>query len=148
METTHKHPMKPEMLKFVLAAEKNNDGASFTVVSKKTGKDFTYKISRSSFAGKFYTHVYIEQNYLEFKRLGSYFRGLIWAKNENGKNMPVKTLAADSIAYILQKVEEQKFDLLDSQIEILHLGNCLRCGATLTDAKSIEIGLGPVCRKF
>ena len=46
----------------------------------------------------------------------------------------------------LRKIEQGKFDLLNDNIEFFHLGKCLRCGKTLTDQESINIGLGPVCR--
>jgi hypothetical protein len=51
-----------------------------------------------------------------------------------------------AIAYVLGKAETKNFGLLDSLVEVMHTGNCLVCGKTLTDAKSIEFGLGPICR--
>jgi len=40
------------------------------------------------------------------------------------------------------------FDNLNQSVDIFHLGKCLKCGKTLTDSNSIEVGFGPVCRNF
>jgi hypothetical protein len=125
----------------VINREKNNKGADFTIRSLKTGKDYTYKIARSLYNGKWYTHVKVEVEYLRFVRLGTYFNGRITHKGNI-----VDSPSAVAIAYVLGKVEAKAFDFLDSAIEVMHTGNCLVCGKTLTDADSITFGLGPVCR--
>ena len=135
------HVISAENLFEVINREKNNKGADFTIRSKKTGKDYTYSISRSLYNGKWYTHVKVETEYLKFVRLGTYFNGRITHKG----NM-VDSPSAVAIAYILAKVEAKAFDFLDSVTEVMHTGNCLVCGKTLTDADSIAFGLGPVCR--
>lgn len=141
MNTQHK--ISSTALEMVLMAPKNNVGASFTVRSKSTGKDYTYRIKRSVFNGNWFTHIFVEKTYLHFDYLGSYFQGKIWSKKK-----VVETPAAIAIAWVLQKVEEKKFVMLDTEkIDLFHLGSCLRCGKTLTDSESIEHGLGPVCRK-
>ena len=134
------HVISSTALEFVIKAEKNNSGADFTVKSLKSGKDYTFAISRSQFKGKWYTHVKVETGYLQFTRLGSYFNGKIFNKGQ-----VVNSPSAIAIAFILNKVEEGKFDYLDENVEVMHKGSCLRCSRTLTDAKSIERGLGPVC---
>ena len=125
----------------VLSATANNKGAEFTATSLRTGKDFTFKIARKEFQGKWYTHLYVETEYLQFKHLGTYFGGKVWKKRSE-----VDTPSAKAIGWILANVEANRSDFVDSNVQITHLGKCLRCGKTLTDAKSIEIGLGPVCR--
>lgn len=135
-----KNTISPSTLKQVISREKNNNGSSFTVKSIATGKDYTYKISRSEWKGKWYTHVKVETQYLEFKRLGSYFNGKIYNKGK-----VVETPSAIAIAFVLNKVEQGKIAWLDGKVELMHLGSCMACGKTLTDANSIELGLGPVC---
>lgn len=125
----------------VITREKNNKGADFTIRSLKTGKDYTYSISRSQYNGKWYTHIKVETEYLIFKRLGTYFNGRITHKGQ-----VVDSPSAIAIAYVLAKVEAKQFDFLDSAVEVMHTGRCLVCGKTLTDADSIAFGLGPVCR--
>jgi hypothetical protein len=133
--------IKSVALSSVLSATANNKGAEFTAKSLRTNKDYTFQISRNEFQGKWYTHLYVETEYLQFKHLGTYLNGKVFKKRE-----VVETPSAIAIGWILAKVEEGKADLVDAQVQITHLGKCLRCGRTLTDATSIEIGLGPVCR--
>ena len=124
----------------VVTREKNNNGAVFTVKSLKTKKDFTYKISRKFWNKKWYTHVRCENGYLNFNYLGTYFNGKIFKKGA------VNTIpTAESIAFILKWVEQGKFEWLDTHMEVMHEGKCLCCGKTLTDANSIQKGIGPVC---
>lgn len=130
----------PKALGIVLKAEKNNNGAPFTVRSRATGKDFTFKISRSEWNGAFYTHLKVEAGYLDFKYLGTYKNGIIQRKGQ-----VVDSISTKSIAFILRKIEAEKFEELESLVEFFHLGSCVRCGRTLTDAHSIESGLGPIC---
>lgn len=138
-----KHTIKSEALEMVIKAEKNNKGADFTIKSLASGKDYTYAINRSFFNGKWYTHIKVEQGYMQFKRIGSYFKGKIY-----DKGTVVETPSAVAIAWVLNKVEEGKFDLLNEKVEVMHTGCCLRCGRTLTDAQSIERGLGPTCKSL
>ena len=136
-----KNPFDAQTLHIVIFAEKNNGGAAFTVRSKVTGKDFTFKINRSEFKGKWFTHVKVEQGYMNFNYLGSYFNGMLYKKRQ-----PVKTPAAVAIAWVLNHIENQKFNTLKEGVELMHLGCCLKCGRPLTDADSIQQRLGPVCR--
>ena len=135
--------VKPEALAEVLKSEKNNKGGRFTVKSKSTGKDFTYQISRSQFKNKWYTQVFIETQYLSFKHLGVF-------KNEGifKAGAPVTTPSAMGIAWLLKNVERGRVAAIASQADIYHTGKCLKCGKELTDAVSIEVGLGPVCRGY
>lgn len=127
----------------ILKSFKNKKGSPFTIQSRKTGKDFTFRVSRSEFNDKWYTHVWVEKNYLEFYHIGTYFRGNVYKNRKK-----VRTPAARAIAYLLGNVELKKFEKLDNQIDILHTGNCISCGRTLTDVESIERGIGPVCSQL
>jgi len=135
------HQISSKALHKVITRQSKNNGSEFTIRSSKSGKDFTYKISRSLYNDKWYTHVYVETNYLSFTKLGHYSGGKIWSKGSI-----VSTQSALGIAFILEKVESENFELLDKICQVFHLGNCLVCGKVLTDANSIEIGLGPHCR--
>lgn len=134
------HIISSSALFSVIKAEKNNSGSDFTIKSIATGKDYTYAISRSKFKGNWYTHISVEQEYLKFVRLGTYLNGKIYNKGQ-----VVNTPSADAIAWVLLRVEQSKFDLLDEKVQVMHKGSCIRCGRTLTDAQSIERGLGPTC---
>lgn len=129
-----------ETLHSVITSKKNKSGGVFTLLSVETGTDYTYKISRTEYRGKWYTHVKVETGYMEFSYLGHYFRGHVRRK---GKIIDSPTAVA--ISFVLRKVEQGMFDWLDERMEIMHTGKCLSCGRTLTDAESIKRGVGPVC---
>ena len=135
-----KHIISSTTLNSVIKAEKNNDGASFNIKSLVTGKEYTYTISRKKFNDKWYTHISVEMGYMNFKRIGTYFKGKIF-----NKSAVINTPSASAIAWVLRKVEEGKFNLLNQSVEITHMGSCLRCGKPLTDSNSVGRGLGPTC---
>jgi hypothetical protein len=134
------HLISSSALLNVIAPEKNNKGAEFTVTSKKTGVEYTYSISRKEFKGKWYTHIRVEKQYQKFTYLGSYFKGKLFHKGQ-----VIKTPAALAIAHVLGAVENGHITKLDQLMELRHTGNCLRCGRELTDSNSIDRGLGPTC---
>jgi hypothetical protein len=113
------HKISSTALASVLNSEKNNSGADFTLKSIATGKDYTYKIARK----------------------GTYFKGAI-----RRKGAQITTPSAQAIAFVLDRVESEQFAFLDAKMDLMHKGSCLVCGRTLTDANSIESGLGPICR--
>jgi hypothetical protein len=129
-----------EALYNVVKREKNNNGSNFTIKSLKTGKDFTFQIRRAEFNGKWYTHVSVETRYLDFNYLGSYFNGKIYRKGGI-----VETPTSKVIAFVLLWVEKRAFEWLNKNVDVMHTGSCLCCGRELTDAVSIQRGLGPVC---
>ena len=142
---SHSHKISSEALKSVLVSTKketsNLKGGSFTIKSNATGKDFTFRIVTKPYKGRTYTHVYVETQYLNFKHLGTYFKGKIY-KNSKA----VTSDSAKAIAFVMAKVEKGAFSWLDNNITVYHLGKCLKCGRALTDAQSIEVGLGSVCQ--
>lgn len=140
MSTAHK--IDPSALGAVIATEKKHHGAPFTVRSKDTGKDYTYKISRSQYQNRWFTHIRVETRYLNFDHIGVFVNGGILKQRQ-----PVETPAASAIAWVLRQVEKKQFDKLSQSVEIMHTGKCICCGRELTDAESIDSGLGPICRK-
>ena len=129
-----------ELLALVLGGN-----AVFTLVSKKTGARYTYKVTAATDTkGMFFAKVLIGADnwrnyaYIGFIKAGqtgliagkkgdprkAYFKGLDWF---------LRQLAAGA------DVEEQ--------VEFWHVGKCVRCGRRLTVPSSIETGLGPECAK-
>lgn len=129
---------KPSALLAVLQGTTESSGAEFTVRSNKTQKEYTYRLKRKFFNGKWYTFAAVEKNYLEFHYLGHYFLGAIIYKR-----LMVETPAAMALAWFLRQVEQGK--PLD-EVTVFHFGRCLKCGRALTDSTSIELGMGPTCR--
>lgn len=133
--------IQAENLKHIFREKKNN-GAEFTVQSLRTGKDYTFKVSRSKFKDYWYTHVYVEQGYDNFVRLGTF---TATGKISN-KQTEVKTPAAEAIAWLLRQVVNKDYAKIRQNVKVMHTGSCLVCGRKLTDAVSIQTGIGPVCR--
>tara|TARA_B110001454_G_scaffold137451_1_gene127770 strand:- start:318 stop:755 length:438 start_codon:yes stop_codon:yes gene_type:complete len=141
----NRHKISSESLKSVLVSVQkettNLKGGVFTLKSNSTNKDFTFRIITKPFKDKTYTHVYVETQYMNFKHLGTYFKGKIY---KGGKS--VESSSTKAIGFVMNKVEKGSFGWLDANVSVYHLGSCLKCGRALTDAKSIELGLGSVCQ--
>lgn len=142
------HKISALNLKHFISTEgKRLNGAAFTIRSKRTGKDFTFKVSQIPFKGVNYLHIKTETEYLNFRYTGWYRDGEVVRKDKNtGKTNPVTTPASSAVAWFLRQLFAGNYAGLDSGLDIFHLGKCLKCGKTLTDSQSIEIGIGPVCR--
>jgi len=143
------HSISPENLSslFVADGEKKLNGAPFTIRSKKTMKDFTFKIAQKPFKGYPYLHVSVEKGYLEFGYMGYFRDGQIVKKNKlNGTTEVVHTPAASAVSWLLRQLKAKKYGELKDSIQLFHTGHCLKCGKTLTDAISITTGFGPICR--
>jgi hypothetical protein len=127
----------PHALASLVTGETRVSGAPFTVRSKVTGKDYTFRIARVPYNGRWYSHVNVETGYLNFQYLGFYTEGRILRKGKL-----VDTPAALAAAWLLRNLENP--GQLNA-VDLFHTGRCLKCGRELTDAVSIEAGLGPVC---
>jgi hypothetical protein len=137
-----KSPISPLTIKTLLAdSNKQSNGAPITIKSKNTGKDYTFKLARKFFNDKGYLHIKVETQYMDFKYLGHYKNGTIVRKGSE-----VTTPSATAIGWLLRNIEKSNIEVVDRGVEIMHIGKCIKCGKPLTDANSIEIGLGPICR--
>lgn len=139
-----KYSISAENLKHFINNEgKKLNGAPFTIRSKKSGKDYTFKVSQVPFKDNNYIHIKVETEYLNFKYMGWYRDGKII-----NKKLEVNTPASQAVSWFLRQMFSNNFDNLNQSVDIFHLGKCLKCGKTLTDSNSIEVGFGPVCRNF
>jgi hypothetical protein len=143
------HQISPDHLSslFVADGDKKLNGAPFTIRSKKTMKDFTFKIAQKPFKGYPYLHVSVEKGYLDFGYMGYFRDGQIVKKNKlTGTTEVVRTPAANAVAWLLRQLKAKKYAELTNDIQLFHTGHCLKCGKVLTDAVSITSGFGPICR--
>ena len=147
-QNTMANPMPASSLLHLISEEtKQLKGAPFTVRSKRTGVDFTYKVSQSVFREVRYFHVKVEKmvgGALFFDYIG-YFRaddGRLFAKG----GVPVETPSAKAIAWILRMAFAKNSEALEASVEAFNLGSCCVCGKRLSDARSLELGIGPICR--
>ncbi len=121
---------------------KNLKGAPFTVKSLKTGKDYTFKVKNTPYNGVNYVHVMVETEYMNFKYLGYFRNGDLVRKG----GVVVDSPSALAAAWLLRQVSANKLQQLQESVKVYHIGNCCKCGKALTDAQSIEAGIGPKCR--
>lgn len=148
ISSTTKYQISVQNLKNIIDVNgKKLNGAPFTIRSKKTGKDYTFKISQVSFMERNYLHISVETQYMNFKYLGWFKDGNIVKKNKD-KNITevITTPSAQAVGWLLRQLRDNKISNLESSVDVFHLGKCLKCGKTLTDSNSIESGFGPVCR--
>lgn len=123
--------------------------ATFTLVSKKSGKRFTYKITKAKFktvnADNYYVSVLNgPDNQFNYAYMGIF--NLVSQKLRVTQNSAVKTDAPSFILFIW--FVHQLFsnpEKLFQQAELYHEGKCGRCGRKLTVPESIESGFGPEC---
>lgn len=142
------NPMPSASLIHLISEEtKQLKGAPFTIRSKNTGVDFTYKVSQSIFNDVRYFHVKVEKmidGIRDFYYLG-YFRsdkGQLFKKDGVALDSP----SALAIAWVLRMAAAKNTDALEQGVDAFNFGSCCVCGRKLTDATSIELGIGPVCR--
>ena len=132
--------------------------AVFTVVSKKTGTRFTYKLSLPKekagskypapdpLFGPFFAKVLTgPDNCEDFEFVGTVRRDSLnrisyahSSKSRIGATAP----SVGALQWFLYRL--QAGGSLD-QAEVFHAGTCCRCGRPLTVPESVASGIGPIC---
>lgn len=130
-----------EALAFVLAGN-----ARLTLVSRKTGARFTYRVRRPADAGTDGVHFVSvltgPDNEHDFQFLGTIFEGARFVhgrKSKIAEDAPSARAFAWAFRHLAQSRE------LPELLEVWHEGACGRCGRALTVPESIARGLGPEC---
>lgn len=137
MSHNHQLTTVADVLRFMLAGN-----ATITLVSKKTGVRFTYKVRlKDEGMPHFVSLLSGPDNEGDFCFLGSIFNG---ADYRHGKKARITSDApsAKAFAWFASQVLSGK---LPEQVEVWHEGRCGRCGRKLTVPESIENGIGPEC---
>lgn len=129
-------------LKFILGGN-----AYFTLVSKRTGTRFTYRVSvAKDKPTTFFVSVLNGpdnwQNYAFF--------GMIFTDKEQPKFVYSRKSAkvsedAPSVRAFAWAFEKLQYGFGHDQLEVYHSGKCGRCGRMLTVPESIASGFGPEC---
>lgn len=122
--------------------------ATTTIVSRRTGTRFTYRIERApARAGQPADRVPHFVAVLTGPENGSdyTFLGTIFADG-NFRRGPTSSIAPDApsalaFAWAWRHLDDDKA----LELVVYHSGRCGRCGRELTTPESIERGLGPVC---
>jgi hypothetical protein len=119
--------------------------ATVTLVSKKTGNRFTYRLRESE--DKACTFVGLltgPDNTANYQYLGRISRDVFWAGRKNPRPGDIAKTAPSVVAFDWAWRQVAKGNMPD-QLEIWHEGQCGRCGRKLTVPESIANGFGPEC---
>lgn len=140
----HKHMLTdPEQIKAFTRAGR----ATFTLVAKKTGRRFTFKVTRPKGAKwdenkglivKFMTGA---DNCKDFTTIGRVTPEGEFQVEDTHRPEDRKIRA---FHWFWRQSETMNTEKLD-QCELWHEGRCGRCGKKLTVPESISTGLGPIC---
>jgi hypothetical protein len=138
----HSHQMQvPEDVRtFVLAGN-----ARLTLVSKRTGTRFTFKIRQPKPDQPHYVSLLTEPD----NERGYTFFGTIFEQRHfrHSPRSSLGNVAPGPAAWRWFWTTLTQTSTLHPQLEVWHEGRCGRCGRTLTVPESIENGLGPECIK-
>lgn len=133
--------------------------AVFTLVSKKTGTRYTYKLQLPKHdensrypapdpkTGPFFAKVLTgPENESDYTFLGTTrLRDGRPSYTHSGKSR-VSSTAPSVVAFewFLRALDGDRISKLDA-VEVFHTGTCCRCGRALTVPESVASGIGPVC---
>jgi hypothetical protein len=115
--------------------------ARFTLVSKQTGKRYTFRVAKAKDGDMFFASLLVGQNNeADYEYLGFIKNdlGALIAGRKGNSNHP----AFKALDWTLRQLAA---DTMPEQLEFWHEGRCARCGRALTDPASIEAGVGPEC---
>lgn len=139
-------------LKFMLAGK-----ARFTIVSKQTGKRYTYKISASKWVpDEKHPRIYWvslltgSDNESSFSYMATIFADAKdWQRAGDMRLTPKSRYTPKTEPFVAIKFLWDFLRVhsrLPNTLELWHEGRCARCGRVLTVPESIASGFGPECR--
>jgi len=121
--------------------------ARFTLVSKKTGKRFTYRVAAAKDSDTmFFVSLLVGQSnesdyeYIGFLKTTGVTSDLIAGRKGNASHPAFKGLG-----WLLANIENSNPLEMPADVEFWHEGRCAKCARPLTDPTSIARGLGPEC---
>jgi hypothetical protein len=120
--------------------------ATFTLVSKKTGARYTYRIRAADGKGKVTHFVSLlngSDNEGDFAYLGHFFG----PDYTHGKKSRVGFDAPSARAFAWFAAQLKKPGALPESLEVWHEGRCGACNRKLTVPESVASGIGPECAK-
>lgn len=119
--------------------------ARFTIVSKKTGTRFTFRVRKPSEERPWFVSVLTgSDNEFDYTFLGTIFPNGAYQHSRKSK-IPAMAPSAMGFDWFWKHLSADAFDLLPDRVDVHHEGRCGRCGRALTVPESIESGFGPEC---
>lgn len=128
------------MLGFLLAGN-----AYFTIRSKKTGKRFTYRVTKSDDKKNFWFVSFLSgpDNNNDYLYLGVIDRDRFRTTTKSVGQLANGFPPATAFAWMFHHA--RNCGTIRPSLEFWHEGRCGRCGRMLTVPESIERGIGPEC---
>jgi hypothetical protein len=142
----HDHDMRGQLTSAADAFAYLTAGkATVTLVSKKTGTRFTYRVSISPDSQCHFVSLLAgPDNSSDYQYLGRISRNVYWHGRKTPRPGDIGRDAPSAKAFDWAWRALVKGTLPD-QLEIWHEGRCGRCARRLTVPSSIERGFGPEC---
>lgn len=131
-----------QLVKLIKVKEKIN--CKIIVTSKKTKIDNTYLIKGNKGRnGYYFLNISYESSYNEFTKVAFEMNSKVYYLE------PFKIKGSTAIMgayWLLTCLVFEKLDKILKATDVQHTGTCMKCGRELTDAESIEYGMGKTCR--
>jgi hypothetical protein len=142
----HVHDFRGQFTDAVTARQFMRAGkATVTLVSKKTGTRFTYKLTVSEDGNCIFVGLLVGQNNeTDYQYIGRIARDVFWAGRKTPRPGDIAKDAPSVVAFAWawRTLAQGTFP---SALEIWHEGACGRCGRKLTVPTSVARGFGPEC---
>jgi len=128
--------------------------AHLTLVSKVTGKRYTYEVERRNPRNELDEWCFVRllvgpDNGSDYRYIGGLDSRDLYVEDSMVFSVSPKVTRqapVEAFAWMLRTLENNPAKFFE-QAEIWHSGVCSRCHRELTDPDSIATGLGPVCRE-
>ena len=120
--------------------------ARFTLVSKKTGTRFTFRIRHPGEDRPWFVSLLTgSDNESDYTFFGTIFLDGTFRPSKKSPIGPTAPSVKGFDWFWKHLTANDPFDLLPPQVNVHHEGRCGRCGRALTVPESIESGFGPEC---
>ena len=121
-------------------------GRAIFTVHNNVGEQYTYKIVKSKKSGLYFVSLLSgPNNETDYTYMGLLMPDLMQARTTEKSLLNLSAPAFRVLNWALKTVSQGK--QIPFGYGIRHEGKCCVCALRLTDAESIETGIGPVCAK-
>lgn len=117
--------------------------ARFTIVSKDSGRRYTYRLRKMDRANSYFVSVlYGPGNESDYRYIGTAQRDRMHGA---GRKVSANDPRFVAITWAIGQLNRRQGQAMHPALEVWHEGRCGRCARPLTDPESIARGYGPHC---
>lgn len=121
-------------------------GAVFTIVHRRSGYRFVYKISRSAVDGEWNIFCKEGKKFIFMFTAKASDRKAHYSRHSEVDDEHPHTEMICFVMYLLDiSIKSGSVRAINDAIGVMWSGKCCRCGKRLTDPKSIKNKIGPTC---